>query len=101
MLAELLYPLQYGDTPLHIAAKGRHTKCWEHLLSAPGIDVNIKNEVSCTFFFFFYNHLPRIHKSYILLIYLANVSPNTCTPLAACHKEGSGRAPHEATCPNG
>ena len=47
MLAELLYPLQYnGYTPLHDAAMGGHTTCLEHLLSTPGIDVNIKDEVS-------------------------------------------------------
>ena len=47
MLAELLYPFQYdGDTPLHLAAKGGHTTCVEHLLSTPGIDVNIKTGVS-------------------------------------------------------
>ena len=56
MLSELLYPLQddysqlhYGEegyTPLHFAAKGGHTKCVEHLLSTPGIDVNIKDGVS-------------------------------------------------------
>ena len=27
MLAELLYPLQDGDTPLHFAAWGGHTTC--------------------------------------------------------------------------
>ena len=43
---ELLYPLQYGNTPLHFAAMEGHTTCLEHLLSTPGIDVNIKNEVS-------------------------------------------------------
>ena len=43
---ELLYPLQYGDTPLHLAAWGGHTTCVEHLLSTPGIDVNIKDGVS-------------------------------------------------------
>ena len=43
---ELLYPLQYGCTPLHLAAKGGHTTCVEHLLSSPGIDVNIKDRVS-------------------------------------------------------
>ena len=47
MLAELLYPLQGGDTPLHLAACGGHTTCVEHLLSTTGIDVNILNEVSC------------------------------------------------------
>ena len=46
MLTELLYTLQYGGTPLHFAAKGGHTTCVEHLLSAPGFDVNIKNRVS-------------------------------------------------------
>ena len=46
MLAELLYPLQWGDTPLHLAVKEGHTTCVEHLLSTPGIDVNIKDEVS-------------------------------------------------------
>ena len=43
---ELLYPLQYGQTPLHLAARGGHTTCVEHLLSTPGIDVNIKDGVS-------------------------------------------------------
>ena len=47
MLAELLYPLQDDDTPLHLAAKGGHTTCVEHLLSTPGIDVNIQDRVSC------------------------------------------------------
>ena len=46
MLAELLYPLQDGNAPLHLAAKGGHTACVEHLLSTPGIDVNIMNTVS-------------------------------------------------------
>ena len=46
ILAELLYPLQDGNTPLHLAAKGGHTTCAEHLLSTPGIDVNIKDKVS-------------------------------------------------------
>ena len=41
-----LYPLQNGDTPLHLAVKGGHTTCVERLLLAPGIDVNIKNRVS-------------------------------------------------------
>ena len=40
---ELLYPLQGGNT---LAARGGHTTCVEHLLSTPGIDVNIKNRVS-------------------------------------------------------
>ena len=42
----LLYPLQNGSTPLHLAIRGGHTTCIEHLLSTPGIDVNIKDEVS-------------------------------------------------------
>ena len=46
MLTELLYPLQYGCTPLYFAAKEGHTTCVERLLSAPGIDVNIKDKVS-------------------------------------------------------
>ena len=41
MLTELLYPLQDGYAPLHYAAEGGHTTCVEHLLSTPGIDVNI------------------------------------------------------------
>ena len=41
-----VYSLQDGDTPLHYAAWGDHTTCVEHLLSAPGIDVNIKDRVS-------------------------------------------------------
>ena len=44
MLTELLYPLQYGYTTLHLAARGGHTACVKHLLS--GIDANIKNTVS-------------------------------------------------------
>ena len=39
-------PLQYHNTPLHYAARGGHTTCVEHLLSTPGINVNIKGEVS-------------------------------------------------------
>ena len=46
MLAELLYPLQDGNTPLHLAAKGDISTIVEHLLSTPGIDVNIKDRVS-------------------------------------------------------
>ena len=46
MLTGLLYPLQDGNTPLHLAARGGHTACVERLLSTPGIDVNIKNQVS-------------------------------------------------------
>ena len=46
IFAELLYPLQDGNTPLHLAAKGGHTTCVEHLLSTPGIDVNIRDKVS-------------------------------------------------------
>ena len=46
MLTELLYPLQDGHTPLHLAAREGHTTSVEHLLSTPGIDVNIKDVVS-------------------------------------------------------
>ena len=46
MLTELLYSLQDGDTPLHHAIKEGHTACVEHLLSTPGIDVNIADKVS-------------------------------------------------------
>ena len=46
MLTEILYPLQYGYSPLHLAANGGHTTCVEHLVSTPGIDVNIKDMVS-------------------------------------------------------
>ena len=43
----ILYPLQiYSYTPLHLAAMGGHTTCVEHLLSTPGIDVNIQDEVN-------------------------------------------------------
>ena len=45
MLTELLYPLQNGHTPLHLAAERCHTACVKRLLSTPGIDVNIKDEV--------------------------------------------------------
>ena len=44
--AHTLYPLQGGCTPLHLAAIRGHTTCVELLLSTPGIDVNIKDEVS-------------------------------------------------------
>ena len=46
MLAELLYPLQYDYTPLHLAAERGHTMCVEYLLSTPGNDVNIEDKVS-------------------------------------------------------
>ena len=46
MLAELFYPFQDGRTPLHFAAEGGHTTCVKRLLSAPGIEVNIKDKVS-------------------------------------------------------
>ena len=46
MVNEFLYPFQIGNTPLHLAAKGGHTACVEHLLSTPGIDVNINDKVS-------------------------------------------------------
>ena len=45
MLAELLYPLQLGQTPLHLAIREGHTTYVERLLSTPGIDVNIKDKV--------------------------------------------------------
>ena len=47
ILTELLYQLQRSNTPLHLAAMGGHTTCVEHLLSTPGIDVNVKDGVSC------------------------------------------------------
>ena len=46
LFTELLYPLQRSYTPLHYAACGDRTTCVERLLSTPGIDVNIKNEVN-------------------------------------------------------
>ena len=46
MLTELLYPLQKGYAPLYLAVVGNYITCVEHLLSTPGIDVNIKDEVS-------------------------------------------------------
>ena len=45
MLTELLYPIQDGYAPLHLAAMGGHTTCVEYLLSTLGIDVNIKSKV--------------------------------------------------------
>ena len=41
------YPLQDDNTPLHLAVKGGHTTCVEHLLSTPGIDGNIEDKVNC------------------------------------------------------
>ena len=46
MLTELLYPLQGGNTSLHLAARRGHTTCVEHLLTTSGIDANIKDSVS-------------------------------------------------------
>ena len=46
ILAELLYQLQQGYAPLHLAANRGHATCVKHLLSTPGIDVNIKAVVS-------------------------------------------------------
>ena len=47
MLSELLYPLKYDCcSPLHNAASQGHATCVDHLLSTPGIDVNIKDNVS-------------------------------------------------------
>ena len=46
ILAELLYPLQDGHTPLHLATRRGHTTCVEHLISTSGIDVNIEDGVS-------------------------------------------------------
>ena len=46
MLSEIFYASQKDNTPLHLAARGGHTTCVEHLFSTTGIDVNIKNEVS-------------------------------------------------------
>ena len=48
MLSKLLHALQYCDTPLHQAASGGHATCVECLLPTPGIDVNIKDKVSCS-----------------------------------------------------
>ena len=46
MLTELLYPLQYGYTPLHLAAQGGHTTCVDFLHSTPGINANVQDEVN-------------------------------------------------------
>ena len=46
ILTELLYPLQYGYTLLHLAAKGGHAAWMEPVLSIPGIDVNVEGTVS-------------------------------------------------------
>ena len=46
MLADLLYPLQDGDTLLNVALKKGHTIYVERLLSTPGIDVTTKDKVS-------------------------------------------------------
>ena len=41
------YPLQDdSDTPLHLAASENNATRVKHLLSTPGIDVNIRNKVS-------------------------------------------------------
>ena len=45
----LLFPLQDGDTPLRYAVMGGYAACVEHLVSTPGIDVNIKDGVSSCF----------------------------------------------------
>ena len=46
MLTQLLYPFQNGRTALHWAAILDNSTCVERLLSTPGIDVNIQDEVS-------------------------------------------------------
>ena len=43
---EILHPLQDGDVPLHFAALGDNAAFVKCLVSAAGIDVNIKNKVS-------------------------------------------------------
>ena len=45
MLTVLFYPLQGGRTPLHSSVMGGRITCMERLLSTPGIDVNIKDDV--------------------------------------------------------
>ena len=45
-MTERLYPLQDGETLLHLALREGHTACVEHLLSMPGIDVNVKDMVN-------------------------------------------------------
>ena len=42
----LTEPLQDGNTPLHLAAKGGHATCVERLLSTLGIGVKINDLVS-------------------------------------------------------
>ena len=37
---------QHRDTPLHLAIRGGHVTCVEHLLCTPGIDLNVTGEVS-------------------------------------------------------
>ena len=44
MSTVLLYLLQDGNTPLHLAARAGHTACVNHLLSIPGIAANAKNK---------------------------------------------------------
>ena len=47
MVTELLYQFQYGNTPLHLAAREGNISCVECLLSSCGSDaVKIKNMVS-------------------------------------------------------
>ena len=46
LYVHVLCPLQDDNTPLYLAVRGGHTTCVEQLLSTPGIDVNIKGEVS-------------------------------------------------------
>ena len=45
ILIVLLYPLQDGNTPLHLALSEGHTTYVECLLSTSDLDINIKNEV--------------------------------------------------------
>ena len=46
MMTKVFYPLQDGDTPLHLAVREGHTTCVEQPLSTPGNNLNHKDKVS-------------------------------------------------------
>ena len=65
----MLTELQLSYTPLHLAARADLTTCVERLLSIPGIDVNIKDEVSwCNEFYFILEYCMSFRNMYMYVL---------------------------------